>query len=275
MVKKKSEYRTAWFLTDEWETDKRIYGLIDALYSKPPKNLKNVELWGQYLAFCYLSLARRTEPFRMNPTITKVVHNKHVFYRITRINEKLFEGTRIAAEKRRKNANGKIIKSADNKYVTPKRVAISQLFMPLNEYERALFELLLKGRQQVTLDFTPLLFPYKYNAAMKRAVQSESLVKDTAVRERERQLMANFSHRFSLRFPAIITDGKQSVESSLVPHMIRHIRTYNLKSVKGFPRDVVQKLGGWKTDMVGYYVDVRRSMAEEDMLRFYDSLPGK
>ncbi len=269
------EYRTNWFLTDEWDTDKRIYGIIDRFYSNPPKRLRNVELWGQYVSFVYISLARRTEPFRMNPTISRLEHAKHIFYRITRVNEKSFEGTKLPAERRRRNADGKFNRAVTNRFYKPKRSIISQIFMPMNEFERALFEMLLKGKQQATLDFTPLLFPYRYNMKLKASLQSETFVSDPMTREKERRVLANFSKRFAMRFPEVITDGRRTEEAGMVPHMIRHIRTYNLTAVKGFPKDKVQKLGGWKTDMVGYYADVRRSIEEADMFRFYDSLPSK
>ena len=237
------QYKTAWYFTDEQHIDKQVFDCIHNFYSGT-KAFRNKQLWGKYAAFQYLSGARRSEPFLMNPTIRKEERNGSVYYEIKRINEK------------------------HNEKRSGKRVILTQTFYAFNTHEKALFNFLMGDSSLVTLEFTPLLSESKRN-----------ILSATDLRNAEpkliRKVMANISDRFVNMFKADITDGEgvREEHGGLPPHLLRHARAYDLWINEGMKPDKVQRLLGWeRLATLEYYVDLRNAMKERELIAEYERL---
>ena len=237
------QYKTAWYFTNEQHIDKQVFECVRNFYSNT-KAFKNKELWGKYATFQYLSGARRSEPFLMNPTIRKEERNGSTYYEIKRINEK------------------------HNERRSGKRVTLTQTFYAFNTHEKALFNFLMGNNTLVTLDFTPLLSENKRNVISSTDFKNAG---PTVIRN----MMANISERFVNLFKADITDGEgvREEHGGLPPHLLRHARAYDLWINEGMKPDKVQRLLGWdRLATLEYYVDLRNAMKERELIEEYERL---
>lgn len=253
-AKTRNQYKTNWFLYDMNNVYKVIFLMIKEGLANGRLS-RNKELLGKYVAFIAVSGSRRNEPFLYSPTITKFEKNGRVFYKITKLNEKNF-------------MKGK----------SKKRQIISPIFSPKNDkYEKALFDYLIDGRAIVKLNFGSLLL--SENDRLNEAEFEVSSYED-----KEKILKKRASHitrSVQSTFKAKITNGHKVMENQGVnPHILRHVRAYDLVINKGIKKEMVAKLLGWSNDnMVGYYSDIKNAMRAEEMvdqyLRMDDLKPAK
>lgn len=247
----RDEYHTAWQLSDNREIDKQMYNIV-INFGRNTKVFEHKVLWSKYFVFLYVSASRSVEPFLSNPAIhkTKDLDNKGepiTLYHVTRINAKHF-----TTEKKRK------------------RQIITQTFRALNRYEESLFEYLLNGNIRVAIDFKDLFVNRKNRK--KELIQFK---KDLYLGKNKiiNSLVAQISKRFSQMFKADISNGTIHLKNAgLRPHMLRHIRAYNLFASKDLPRAYVQSVVGWGDDMVGYYSDIKEFMREKEQIAILKGL---
>lgn len=243
---KTADYRTNLFLYDMRGIDEQIFNIVKEFMERT-KAFRYKELWAKYFIFLYLSGARRMEPFLSNPTVSKFEEEGEMYYRIRRVNEKHFEGRK------------------------PRRQLLSQLFKAWNKHEQALFEFLLGEKNEVALDFTPLIDPQNKHPEIAEHLQVAYNGRD----ELHYRIGAQISTRFAQLFKADITNHENEKVSNtgIVPHMLRHIRAYDLLIGKDLPEGLCAKLIGWKPVMLQYYADISRSMQEKEEMDIYKHLP--
>lgn len=252
MVKKRKEYHTAFFLADQRYLDKQIYEIVQNFMSRT-RWIRNKELWAKYAIFLYLSGARRTEPFWLDPTISKVEKNGHLFYKVRRINEKHFEGR------------------------NPRREIISQTFVAWTPYEKSLFDFLLGGYKERTIDFKQLFIGRKPRKEQleefKKQLYGAEFSNPKGRNKIVNSLTSQISRRFSMMFKADIGNGRINIQNgNMAPHMLRHLRAYDLLVIKNLKESFVEKLIGWGPGMADYYADIKRSMSEREEISFYEGL---
>ena len=240
------EYKTDWLLADMRNIDKQIYDIVIDFFSRT-KAFKLKELWAELFVAYYVSGARRTELFIIPLSISKLEHEGETYYKIKKCNLKHFEGRK------------------------PRRKIETQIFKAWNQYEKALFEFLLGGKLENTIDFSPLIDINSKHPERKEHFKLAYNGRDNQLDE----MMAQISFRFSRLFKADIVgkDNAKRVNEGLVPHMLRHLRISNLRVEKDIPDSMCQKLFGWDDPaMVGYYSDVRRSIQEKEEIEIYKRL---
>ena len=147
---------------------------------------------------------------------------------------------------------------------------LTQIWRPKNNYEVALFEFLLDAKLETTIDFTPLLQSRQARENKIERLQAEIYEGRDLMVDR---LMAEITKKFKMLFKADITNGRNRIEhGGLVPHMMRHIRAYNLRVEKHLPEYMIQRLFDWKEGMVDYYTDIANAMQEEEEFDAWERL---
>lgn len=267
----KKEYRTGYFFADMSDTDKAVYDIVQDFMRNTPA-FKNKELWAKYCVFLYLSGARRIEPFMMNSTITKIEEDGHIYYRIKKVNAKHFTGSRLKPEVDAETGKVKKSKAVLSNIYNPKRKIMENRFVAWNKYEKALFEFLLNGNLMVSLNFKPLLPSYGKRA--KKIDESFNSLSYNGESKAIRQYGSQISDRFSKLFKAdVVNQETMKVEHmGIVPHMLRHVRAYDLLVNKELRESMVQRLIGWESEMVYYYADIESSMGEKQETEIYHSM---
>ena len=227
------EYKTAWFLSSMVDTDKGIYNILsDTLAST--RSFRNKQLFFQYMAFLYVSGARRTEPFILDPFIKKFSQHGIDFVKIIRINAKHFVRPQFicvqcqeqtasrSAMKQHLKERGHGQKEGNSYTVRGKRRLHPQIFRIWNPYEKALVDYLLQGREEASLSFTPLL-PKSFQALNQKERESALISRS----EDKEKYLAGITRRFQM-FKARITNGRKTIDGSISPHMLRHTFATNL-----------------------------------------------
>ena len=77
------------------------------------------------------------------------------------------------------------------------------------------------------------------------------------------------SHLIESNFRTDLTDGEKIYkQAGISPHILRHLRDFNLRVNKGYPREVVKKLIGWHTeDMMDYYLQTTKTLRDMEQLQ--------
>ena len=235
IAKQVRTYKTAWYFYNPAEIDKQVFDMIQNFLSNT-RAFRNKQLWSNYAALLYLSGARSVELFLKPPSLNKLIKNDKTYYQIHHINAKHFNDKR-------------------------KREIIDIPFRAFNVYEDGLFQYLMQGRQTMKFDFTPLL-----SAANMRAFAKEDPEHTDSASLRK--IMTTVTKRFNQMFKADITNGDIRHEhGNVTPHMLRHIRAYDLWINEGMKPQFVQKVFGWKRlSMLEYYADLSRAMQTKEML---------
>lgn len=242
--KKRNQYKTNWFFFDMNDIFRTIFEMINTGL-RNSRISRNKELLGQYVAFIAVSGCRRNEPFLYSPTVSKFIKGGETFYKITRLNEKNF-------------SKGK----------ARRRQVFSPIFMPREDrYEKALFEYLLNGKSLAKLNFSPLILSKKDNLSPDRFDGLPYEEKEALLEKRSAHITRIIKNTFRTK----ITNGHKIMEDEGVnPHILRHVRAYDLVINKGIKKEMVAKLLGWSDDkMVGYYSDIKNAMREEEMIGEY------
>jgi hypothetical protein len=256
-------YKTNWTITERTNIDKTLYDILSTAI-KRTRYFRNKQLFFSYFTLLYLGGKRRIEPFLYPVTISKIQHVGLTFYRIHSAVAKHFENKmkkcKICGEifYSKKGIKEHIAKTGHNSFsFVGSRKLVSHIFRAENEYEKALFEFLLNGRETMRWDFTPLLPPRYRNT------------QDLLEKECEKSVYAGITKRFKM-FKAEITNGKIVEKDSLVPHMLRHMRAYDLWIIHKYNPFLVQRLLNWdKTDMLYYYTDIKNTIQELEELNEY------
>ena len=86
----------------------------------------------------------------------------------------------------------------------------------------------------------------------------------------------NMSAVIKRHFKTTLTDGENTDYQGITPHILRHLRFYNVKINKGYPDDLIQSYFGWTSkDMFEHYLYIDkqvRSVEQRQILeRFYKS----
>lgn len=270
-IKERAEYQTAWSLYNKVGIDHTIYDIMQEFMERT-RAFRHKELWAKYIDFLYVSGARRREPFCSNPYIQKVVRNGRLYYKIRRTSCKHFEGRKLkqVGPVPRDSQGRKIRRSPTDELYKPHRKILTQIWRPRNNYEIALFEFLLDGKLETTIDFTPLLQSRGLRPDKVKRMQVELYEGRDPVVEK---LMAEITKKFKGLFKADITNGHKRIENGgMVPHMLRHIRAYNLRVEKHIPEYGIQRVLDWKEGMVDYYTDIANAMQEEEEFDMYERL---
>jgi len=238
---KKAEYRTAWFLQKLTEIDKQIYDCVTRTM-KETRAFTNKQLLAKYVAFNYLTAARRIEPFLKPPTLTRFKEQGMRLIKVNKINAKHFTKT-------------------------GKRMEMQQVFLPLNRYEESLWQFVMDSKELATIDFMPLL-----------SATAPERTRGMAIEDREAYVkprLANLTTSIKDKFKADITNGETLSHEGLRPHMLKHIRAYDLKA-KGNKDELVMALLGWDSaDMLySHYIDLQRMMQVKEQVGMYAATFG-
>lgn len=264
----RSPYKTAMVFASQKGLDKQLYDIVMGFMQRKGAS-KNKLLWAKYFVYLAVSGDRRTGPFLMNPIIARLEVRGKVYYRIRRLDEKHFEGKRIKQEKPVVMTTERAPKKPITEMLyKPHREVIVQIFKAWNSYEKALFEFLLQGLTERSLDFKPLIASKERDEAfMLKHFNNETYTgKDKAVNS----IMAQVSRRFSQLFKAKMSDGKKNFEAGIVPHQLRHLRAYDQLVIKHIKEPIVMKNMNWGRGMVDYYADIGKAMREEEIIDAYE-----
>jgi integrase len=262
----KKEYRTNWGFTDKQNIDKSFFEMVRQAMENTPL-FRNKQLFFQYAILLYVGGKRRIEPFLMPVSIAEYREEGIRYFEIKSGLAKHFGSGKHSTMQC--NSCGELFKSSkERKIHTQKtshghyshvgnRAYIETAFISDNPYELAMFQYLLQGRQRTTIDFTPLLPPRFQKADTETLINTKY----------NSSLFVGITQKFKM-FKMSITDGATIKESnSIVPHMLRHMRTYDMKINHGYSNSFVQKVFGWKKeDMVSYYADVLHMLGIQDQL---------
>lgn len=279
-------YKTTWSLANKNNIDKQIYEMLTNAM-RTTYAFRNKELFFQYTTLLYVKGARRIEPFFRPVTISKYVDQELHLYKIT---------TAVA-----KHYNTKIKKCKVCGLLIPTKKVLREhnkesghsLFMHIgarrksthyfkaeNIYEKALFDYLLKGTLQTTIDFTPLLPPSYKKAGAEKLLEEHNTINGNLSEEHNPILLEeynningnlfnNITEKFNM-FKAEISDGQTTTYGSIVPHMLRHIRAYDLWIVHHLRPQLVQRLLDWDDhNMLYHYSDIKNTIAESEELEYY------
>lgn len=268
MERAKRVYRTNWNLEDKRDIDKSLFDIFQNSI-KSTINFRNKELFFQYAMLLYISGRRRIEPFLMPVTVSQTTINEREYFTVKVTNAKHFVGyarkCKICGEIFKSGAKWKEHQSSTGHQGYThwaNRTYIEQTWIANNPFEYAMFLYLLKGRHRVTIDFKPLL-PSSY--------QNKDNIDDINYKD-----LISITERFKRVFGKInITDGKKILQNdSIVPHMLRHMRVYDLIVIHNYPPTMVQHLIGWDSiDMVEYYTDIKNQMKNKEMIAQYERMP--
>ena len=256
---------------DRANADKVFFGMLQNAMENTPL-FRNKQLFFQYTTLLYVAGARRIEPFLKPTTIQKINDNgNNVFFKVTRLNAKHFSSSRIRCticntefnSIRKFRAHQAEAQHKGYVNIASRRV-LSSIFFTFNEFERALFEYLLQGRLQTTIDFSALL------PAAARSTFEEGFPNDINKLE---AALPSIDKKFKM-FKTDITDGSQIMKNaSITPHMLRHARAYDLIANHGVQTHLVQKLLGWQTsDMVNRYADVSAYINDSETLAMWQTV---
>ena len=79
----------------------------------------------------------------------------------------------------------------------------------------------------------------------------------------------NLSRSLTSAFKTDLTDGNEVFRGAgIPPHVLRHLRVYNLKFNRGYDLDFIQALLGWKKkDMFEHYVYISKMLRDKEQLQ--------
>ena len=268
MTQQRQPYRTAWMFEERADADRIFFEMLQKAMADTPL-FRNKQLFFKYVILLYTAGARRIEPFLMPVTVQKIDQNGNTFFKTTRSNAKHFGSTHLQCTicNLELNSVRKLhVHQAESGHrgfvhAAGSRKMLSPIFYTFSGFERACFEFLLQGRQSITIDFTPLL-----PAAVQKTFANG---RPTDIGKLQAAL-PGIDKRFRM-FKASISDGGRVIKNaSIVPHMLRHLRAYDLIANHGVQPHLVQKLLGWQTDsMVFKYADISSYLNDVETLSMW------
>lgn len=265
-------YKTSFGFADRQDIDKSVYEMIEKTMQSTPL-FRNKQLFFQYVILLYMGGKRRIEPFLMPVTIYKQEDDKIKYYEIKSGLAKHFKGGIIkcnqcnqifkiikAYKMHKKQIHKEQEESNSNKHLYShygQRKYIESPIIADNEYEHAMMQYLLQGRQRVIIDFTPLLPP------RARKLNYEELMS----MEYNSNIFSGLTLKFKM-FKLSITDGTKIIENTnIVPHMLRHMRAYDAKIIHKYSNSFIQKMFGWnREEMVSYYNDILNMLGAAEQI---------
>lgn len=83
---------------------------------------------------------------------------------------------------------------------------------------------------------------------------------------------SRISHMISNNFRANLNDGERiHKQSGITPHMLRHMRDFNLRVNKGYEPESVMKIIGWHNEkMMRYYLLINKTLGDNLQLQMFD-----
>ena len=268
MQLEKKIYKNAWHLEDMRNIDDAIYNMIYAGLQQRSKYYPNKQLMAQYITFVYLAGARRVEPFLKPPTIamsriegikvikvTKAVAKHFASHTLKCMVCGLVMSGRDSQKKHKRNTDPA---HRTFTHISGRKTA-SHTFVPMNESEQALWGFLLQGRNQMTLDFSPLM-PKQFRE-IPRDDRRDALEKYMSDRANP-DIFASFSAQASRMLRGNISYEGMAMKDTTIPlHLLRHLRAYDLWVVHRFKDTTVQKLLDWDSRaMLDHYADIKEAI---------------
>ncbi len=261
------DYRTNWTIQNKDNIDKQIYQLL-LIAGKNTINYKNKQLFFQYVLFLYLAGKRRIEPFLYPVTITKMIIENIEFYKVVSAVAKHYESNikkcKICDQILKTNKevkDHKVITKHLNYLNIGKRRIVSHIWKPENKEEKALWEYICESKNRITIDFSSLLPPRYFKLTEKEKLKE--------YKKTNSNLLNGITKKFN-QFKTIITNGHEELNSSIVPHMLRHLRAFDLIIDHKYQDVLVQRLLDWDSHyMVYYYLDIKNMLQEKDEISQY------
>ncbi len=262
-----SNYKTNWTIQNKSNIDRQIYEILIKTGEKT-LNYKNKQLFFQYVLMLYLTGKRRIEPFLTPITIIKMNVKGINFYKVTSSVAKHYESNikrcKICGEVLKSNKSVKehrnLTKHNDYIHIGKRRI-VSHMWQAENKEESALWEYVCEQKSRITINFNSLL-PPRY----AKLQEKEKLVE---YNRNNGNLLNGITLKFK-QFKTLVTDGRTTVNTNIVPHMLRHLRAYDLIVNHHYKDILVQRLLDWDThDMVYYYLDIKNMLQMEDEILQY------
>lgn len=253
----KTEYKTSWSIADRNDIDASIFQMLQKAMADTPL-FRNKQLFFKYVILLYLGGKRRVEPFLMPVIVSDHKDEGIRYFKIKSAVAKHF-GSDSKSKMMQCNTCKDILRTTkDRKLHTGatghkhyshigKRAYNESIFPVDNAYELAMFQYLLQGRQSITIDFTPLL-PPRFQVKEPKALIDMNY---------QSSLFSGITKKFNM-FKMDITNGTTTIKNTgIVPHMLRHMRAYDMKVIHRYSNSFIQKTFTWKKeDMVSYYTDI-------------------
>ena len=132
-----------------------------------------------------------------------------------------------------------------------KKEVISYILPIFDEFERSMWNFISDGGQETKAENI-----FKYNDWTSTS-------------------QSNISHIFERAFKATLVntddpDRRPIKDEGIPPHLLRHMRAYDVLVNHSINKTDVQKMFGWKSDiMVYYYADINEMLTKEEQLKRY------
>jgi len=264
-------HRNKWTLANMHNIDKQLYEIQLSAMMNMQKDKRNRELFFNYSTLLMATGMRRIEPFLRKVIIEKYIYNDHTYYYVTSAVAKHFDTKAKFCE-----ICGKVLQSQKEQKEHKRlghrlrtighRREVTTPWQASNEYDAVLFNYLLGTRNSVAIDFTPLLPPrfqeYGMEKLLKRYEKEQS------------NIFSDINGRFKV-FKAMLYDPnkREAVEGYLSPHMLRHIKAFDLIVEHKYPPWLVQQLLHWDSgEMVNYYADIKNALRNIEIIQQYESM---
>ncbi len=266
-------YRTSWQFVDRASADKTVYEMFQKAMAETTL-FRHKQLFFQYAMFLYLAGARRVEPFLSPVSVIKMSEKGGLFYKVQHQNAKHFSSTKIVCKICEQGFNSikklhthQVETSHKGFQYMASRKMLSSIFYVFGSYEAAMFRYITNDKQQIRLDFTPLLPPRAQSAIVDGEVVDMQLLESG---------VAKLTRKFKI-FKADITDGNQVYKnSSISPHQLRHLRAYDLLANHSIPLHLAQKLLGWNSsDMAVRYADIAGVINDAETMAMWQNVLNK
>jgi len=251
--------------------DKQLYEIQLSAMMNMQKDKRNKELFFKYSALLIATGMRRIEPFLRKVVIEREVYNKHTYFYVTSAVAKHFETKAKFCE-----TCGEVLKNQKEQMEHKKlghrlkamgyRREVVTPWQAQNEWERNFFEYLLGPRNSVTIDFTPLLPPRFRGYGMEKLLKHYE--------KEQSNMFTDINKRFKI-FKAMLYDPekKEAVEGYLTPHMLRHLKAFDLIVEHKYPPWLVQQLLHWDSEvMVNYYADIKNALRNIEIVQQYEAM---
>ena len=252
---------------DRNDIDASIFQMFQKAMADTPL-FRNKQLFFKYAMTLYLSGCRRVEPFLKPVSFTSIHQEGATFLKIVHQNAKHFQSAKITCSEcncilesvRRMHLHQE--QTAHRKFThLGSRKTISSPFLLFNPYENAMSRYILQDKLTATIDFTPLL-PQRIQEAIANG-QATTQMLEIAV--------TGITKKFRMFKVTKITDGTTTFENTnIVPHMLRHMRAYDLAVVHSVPMNLVERLLGWSSvDMTRRYVDIQLAINDREIFSMW------
>lgn len=264
-------YHTNWSLARKTDIDKELYSVLDSAMQNSSATA-NKELFFQYVSLLFLAGKRRIEPFLYPVSISTHREGGEDYYKITSMVAKHYKDNtkkccKCNAIIKGKNERKKHKENTghDRYIMASSREMRGHYWRAENQYEKAFFRFLTKDRTNATIDFRPLLPRRYWNTDIDDLLKEYT--KDNG------NMFVGITSKFKI-FKTEITDGKKVVEGSLVPHMCRHLRAYDLLVNHGYEPANVQRVLDWDNEhMPFYYSDIKDMVKAQEELEWLKRRP--